>query len=83
MAGLNPLLSAKPFFPGLLGAAQPPHSPGAGCSPAEGLRWILFPFWVQVLERVSGTPVPAWNWAPAGPWGEFRLVSIHCFQPSA
>lgn len=75
MAGLTLVLSAEPFPCGVLGAAQPHRSLGIGCLPAEGLHFILFSSWVQVLERVSGMPDPAWNWAPAGPYCEFRLMS--------
>lgn len=76
MTGLNPALLAKPFSPGLLGAAQPPCSPGVGSLAAEGPHSILFCSWVQVLERALGMPDPAWNWAPSGPCCEFRLMSI-------
>lgn len=42
---------------------------------AEGPHLILFPSWVQVLERVLDMPDPAWNWALAGLCCEFRLMS--------
>lgn len=47
---LSPMLLTKPFSPGLLGTAQPSHSPGVGGLPVEGLHLSLVPSWVQVME---------------------------------
>lgn len=73
MAEMSPVLSAEPFAPGLLGAAQPPHS--LGVCLLMGLYLIRFPSWMWVLERALGTHAPAWNWALTGPCCEFRIVS--------